>query len=205
MKAIVFLSHMTLGLIYATDIGVCKKINAFEYPDTYVSCLRPFFDQGNTEAIKLMGEHYYIGKNKDYKKAVEFYTLIAKTDPESAASLGAIYVFGGYGIEKDEKKSFYWYEKAMQGNNLTGKVNVASAYLHGRGVNQDCPKALSIFENLASKNFWPAQDFLGHMYFEGRCVNKDIDKAKFWIQKSYNNGGIYQAQYFWNKQNWGSI
>lgn len=205
MKSIILYSLASVCILSGADLEVCKKIDNFQHPKNYKECLDPLVKQGNTEAIKLMGDHYHFGKNKDYKKAVEFYTLVAKTDLESSASLGAIYVFGGYGIEKDEEKSFYWYEKAMQGNNLTGRVNVASAYLHGRGVNQDCTKALSIFENLASKNFWPAQDFLGHMYFEGRCVNKDIDKAKFWIRKSYNNGGKYQALYFWNQQNWGAI
>lgn len=205
MKTFMLCLFAAISLLNGTDLALCKKINAFEDPKSYIKCLDPFVKQGNLEAIKLMGDHYYIGKNKDYKKAVEFYTLSAKNDPESSASLGAIYVFGEYGIEKDEKKAFYWYDKAMQSNNLTGTVNVGSAYLYGRGVNQDCQKAQSIFENLARKNFWPAQDFLGHMYFEGRRVPKDIDRAKFWIRKSYNNGNKYEAQYFWNQQNWGPL
>lgn len=203
MKAITILSFITIGSIYGTDIGVCKKINAFEYPDTYVSCLHPFVNQGNTEAIKLMGEHYYIGKNKDYKKAVEYYSIAAKSDPDSQSILGAIYTFGGYGIKVDQEKAFFWYEKAMQGKNLTGIINVASAYLYGRGVQQDCTKAISLFQEQANKNFWPAQDFLGHMYFDGRCLNKDVDKAKYWIRKGIQNGN--SDKYFWNKQNWGSI
>jgi len=171
----------------------------------YLECLNKFTATGDIAAIKKMANYYYGGPNKDYNKAIEWYLKIEDKDPEIQATLGAIYTFGGYGLQKNEEKAFEWYKKSMQNGSMTGTYNVGSSYLYGRGVPQNCDKAVHIIQYTADKNAWFGQYMLGLMYFEGRCVNKDINQAKLWLRKSYKNGNKYQALYFWNQQKWGSI
>ncbi|WP_421717107.1 tetratricopeptide repeat protein [Arcobacter arenosus] len=205
MKKILIAICIVTSFLQASDELKCKEFNSFKQPDDYTSCLQEFIDQNNPIATKQLADFYYMGQQpyKNYQKAVEWYLKVESQNVAVQHTLGQIYTFGGYGINKDYKQAAYWYEKAMQKGSIPARINLANFYVRGLGVEQDCKKAIMLYQDAADQNHWAAQDALGHLYFEGLCVQKDIQKAKHWIRLGHKNGNT--NTWFWNRQNWGPI
>jgi TPR repeat protein len=51
------------------------------------------------------------------------------------------------GIEKDDKQSVYWYERAANNGNRTAKLYLAECYNLGRGIEKDETKHLIIMKH----------------------------------------------------------
>ena len=77
--------------------------------------------QGNSNAQDILGEYYFY--EKDYKEAIEQYTLSAEqNNSDGQYNLGYMH-FHGKGTDKDEKRAILLFEKsAEQGNCLALKM-----------------------------------------------------------------------------------
>ena len=202
---IIFLLSLLFNFLFADTNLKCEKYNSFKQPEKYINCLNNYIDKNDFVAKKQMAEFYYKSQEpyRNYKKAIEWYMKVEKQDASAQYTIGQIYTFAGYGIQKDYKLAAKWYKKAMKNGNLGAKLTMGTFYVHGLGVKKNCYKGLALYQELADKNMPLAQDSLGHLYFEGRCVTKDIKKAKYWIRKGHQNGNT--NIWFWHMQNWGPI
>ena len=51
-----------------------------------------------------------------------------------------IYLYG-YGVEKDPKQAFSWFQRAAEGGNAKAQSNLGQMYAEGTGVEKDLVKA----------------------------------------------------------------
>jgi hypothetical protein len=90
------------------------------------------------------------GDDIDAGMIVKLETLGNDGNMLAQEELGAIY-FGGYGtIERDYKKSVFWFEKAVdQNKSVMGNTFLARMYENGWGVEQDSVLASGYYQNIA--------------------------------------------------------
>jgi TPR repeat protein len=150
-------ANFRLALIYMTDrrtlgelVSGSKPVRAFEGDLTlanfwFKKAANLFqvqaedpneYSFSQNEALNRLGSMYFNGYGeKNYKKAVYFIQIALEQDGADGYSLyilGKIFEEGGFGVEKDEKKSKQWYQlsaekgesRALEAlENLKGKSN----------------------------------------------------------------------------------
>lgn len=77
------------------------------------------------------------------------------------AKLGAMYLLGQEGHEKDEKKAAEWLLKAANQGFLEAQVIVAAMYDRGLGMEMDVHKATTWYEKAAAQGHKPSLAILG--------------------------------------------
>ena len=110
-------------------------------------------------------------------------------DPKYQFYLAKAYSFGD-GIDKDLKKSLYWYEQSSDQNYPLSKNNLALMYENGQEVDQNFNKAFDLVCNAAIQGVPVSQFNVGRYYQHGVGVDKDIDYASLWHQKAIENGSL---------------
>ena len=101
--------------------------------------------QGKAEAQYNLGVMYYNGQgvNKDYSKAVYWYTKAAEQGgAEAQFKLGLMYN-NGLGVNEDYTKAVYWHTKAAEQGGAEAQYILGLMYYEGHGVNKDYTKAVS--------------------------------------------------------------
>lgn len=160
---------------------------------------------GNPIAMYDTGLNYEYGQGvqQDIKIALQWLQKSAEAKFAPAyTELGNIYNFGSYGIEKDQKKSFEYYEKGAELGENKSKAALADFYIEGKLVEKDLDKARSLyqeaFSNLQEKavieNDVSAQFWLGTIYSDGLPIlniNIDYNQAAEWFQKAAKNNFDY--------------
>lgn len=68
------------------------------------------------------------------------------------------------------------------------QYDVAQLYRTGKAGIQDKTKAVEYYKLAAEQDFGEAQFSLGIMYFQGSGTAVDMEKARYWWEKSENNG-----------------
>lgn len=133
--------------------------------------------------------------------------------------LGKLYSTDKLG-EKDEKKSFSFYEEAFQGfmeiepdsdfmfpyePKYKGQVmkpvdmrsyvwyRIGKMHCYGLGTEQDYEKAFEWFLKSAQEGNKFAQYSLANLYYYGNGVEKDLSQAFLWYQKSASQGQPYAS------------
>ena len=176
----------------------------------YISLIKEFVQQGkgcrkctiaNYNQIKrccpwmqrMLGVTYEYGQGveKDYTKAVEWYTKSAEQgDPVGQWRLGYCYAYG-QGVEKDYTKAVEWYTKSAEQGNSIGQWRLGNCYILGHGVEKDYTKAVEWYTKSAEQGNSYGQWRLGYCYEFGQGVEKDYTKAVEWYTKSAEQGNSY--------------
>jgi uncharacterized protein len=105
-------------------------------------------------------------------------TLANAEKGDAQAQFDVGYVFAtGEGVEQDEVRAFFWYEKAAAQNHTSAQYKLGMAYLHGEGVSSDLQKALDLITLAADKNLAEAQYDLAVLYDEGKGTAEDNGRA----------------------------
>lgn len=188
----------------ANDSDACKNLTQI--------CI----DKGDWEKAKIVTEKaiglglwkgnralawlYYVDEiggaknsHKDYRK-VEFYSLkIANKDSWCCSFLGDIFSEGGFGVEQDYSKAFYWWNK---GGELGGPMssncisNLGWLYHNGFGVKQNYKKAYESYNKaikIDNNNSYPYYQ-LSIMFRNGQYVIPNKDSVKYYLQKAAELG-----------------
>ena len=121
----------------------------------------------------------------DYKKA-ENLLLSESNNVLALYDLGKLYSMGKSGI-KDEKKSFDFYKKALQGFiqieskakkiKLYLQFQIGMMYFQGLGTHIDNKKAAEYFEKSAEQGNQYAKRLLALEYISGKKFEQDIEKG----------------------------
>jgi hypothetical protein len=140
-------------------------------------------------------------KNKEYKKALDYYTRsYDKGNKDAAFFIGAIYA-NGQGVTRDDRIAEKWFRKLdrkMDGEDSYFLIGVM--YYKGQMIPKNIQIAIKWFEMAAYNGNMEAAMFLGNLYFQGDEVPKDIQRSVKWLEiaskgKNYDAnvllGGIY--------------
>ncbi|MGO2301751.1 tetratricopeptide repeat protein [Psychrobacter sp. AOP7-D1-15] len=144
-------------------------------------------DQGNAQAINLLGAVYFTGcgADKDYKKAEEFFLLAnEKGSKQAKVNLGELYREGGFGIERDYDKALYWYQLGIADEPARAYNGLSLVYIDQGEYEQ----AYEYVVQAADLEYTEAQYNLGYYYDSGTFVEKDDEKAKYWYEKAAKQG-----------------
>ena len=185
---------MAGGMTIQTDAinGLNEKVDAKLGYDTEAE--NKYLDDalaGNAEAQYNLAECYYegeLGLEKDYAKAVEWYTKAAEQGHAQAQNnLGDCYD-GGDGVAQDYSKAVEWYRKAAEQGNAVAQNNLGLCYEGGDGVAQDYSQAVEWYRKATEQGNAVAQNNLGYCYEEGKGVAQDYNKAVEWYRKAAEQG-----------------
>ena len=147
-------------------------------------------DKNNPGSQHLLGYMYQHGEGveKDYEKAIHYYTLSANQGNSSAQyNLGNMYYFG-QGVKKDYEKAIHYYTLSVNQENSVAQNNLGYMYKYGTGVEQDYEKAIHYYTLSANQGNSSAQNNLGNMYYSGQCVEQNYEKAIHYYTLSVNQG-----------------
>lgn len=101
---------------------------------------------------------------------------------------GNVYYDGGYGVTKNLKEAFNWYQKSANKYHTGGMEILGAMYEHGYGTTKNYTQAKYWYERAANKGRAVSMYNLGRFYEYGYGVTKDITKAKEWYEKAAVNG-----------------
>jgi tetratricopeptide (TPR) repeat protein len=124
-----------INRVYSDDLyGEAKLYMDLGEYEKGIKLLKEAASTGNTEAQVHLGNELIRGKHidRDFNKAVEFYTRAAnQNDTGAYVSLGLAY----YGRTKsqDDVKALYWFKKAAENNEELGMWMIGQFYKEGRG------------------------------------------------------------------------
>ncbi len=131
----------------------------------------------------------------EQKKFDEAFKLVLENANKGDAkfqSLLALFYFNGWGVEKDDIKSFEWELKAAEQNYAEAQFSIGSMYEKGNNVEIDHLKALEWYKKAAEQGHTNAENALGWLYYNGkRHVPLDYVKAAELFTKAAEKGHMY--------------
>lgn len=130
---------------------------------------------------------YNLKVTKDYAKSKSLLdTMIEKGNYHGYLGLAGLY-FGGYGVQKDEKKAFELLQKSYKVD-PNAAFRLAVFYQNGMGTKKDVQKGFDLLKYSADKGLLQSQILLSKIYHVGTdFVKKDEEKAKYWDKKIKEN------------------
>ena len=130
-----------------------------------------------------------IGVVADYKKAVDYYSRVAKSDSTDLddqyaknlanTALGLLYV-KGTGVEADTEKAIEYFTAASDNGYAKASYYLGQIYENGLGVDKDYEQAMEYYLIGASHDYAPALNQLGYMYYNGYGVDVDFASAVYY-------------------------
>ena len=156
-------------------------------------------------------------KNKDYAKAIEYYSKAVEKNHIKAMNYLASMYLEGNGVKKDEVKAFELFQKAADLGNAVAMYNIGYFYSsmnnfeqavywfkkateHGdsKAINRlgmiyqsvfgDYQTALKYYRQGTDQGNADSMYWLGYLYHEGLGVNKDDKIALEWLEKAKAKG-----------------
>ncbi len=128
--------------------------------------------------------------DKSFDKTQIFKTLSSKTELDAGELflMGELY-FSGIGVEKDNSKSFEYYNKALDLGAKKAAQEIAGFYIDGIYVKQDTDEAKKYFEIAAEAGYAFSWYNLAMIYMSGMgSTPKDEAKAVEFLKKAAKIG-----------------
>lgn len=168
-----------LGLVYGLGKGVGRDLyQAFYWFEQsaalgYLTALEEvtlMLNMQNDFHNAALAGHYYdfaieMGSTRKDLAAA----LIVPDPPE----VGNAYE-RGRGVEKDEARALYWYEKAVAQGHPIAMFNLGWMYAMGNGVPQDIDRGVKLFRELLDRGDFRGKFSIGRFLVEG--IGMDVDK-----------------------------
>ena len=120
----------------------------------------------------------------DAKPLSDLRSKAERGDASSQNTLGAAYLFGESGVEKDPEQAAKWFRKAADQSHAPAQENLGACLEAGQGVTKDYGEALKWYRKAADQNQGYAQAKVGWFYENGLGVSKDVAEAVKWYRKA---------------------
>ncbi|KAI9268442.1 hypothetical protein EDC94DRAFT_656876 [Helicostylum pulchrum] len=148
---------------------------------------------GDSEAHTLIGLMHFRGSGttKNFKEALDWYKqAIAKGDYNSFYTIGAIYLLGGYGVDRDFDLAETSLMRGVDKQTPSSIFGMGELYGFRCDSKQSWKEAFKWCMNAAEYNQCNAQHILGYMYEDGLGCKKDYALAMKWYKKAEENGCV---------------
>jgi TPR repeat protein len=157
-------------------------------------------DEGVTEALFEYGRNLKFGweGKQDAAKAFRIFQKGAVRGVSMCQWMLADCYKKGIGVEKNEKKAFFWIKEAAETNNPFAIDELSTYYHNGIGTEKDLTKAVEYLTLAADQNIANAQYRLGILYYTGDGVKQDQGYTELLMRKA-RDGGMKEAQEFLDK------
>lgn len=146
----------------AEVIPLNAKYNKQPLDNKNIDDLHKIADKGNKNEQYSLGYFYEIGQGveKDYEKAVYWYTKAAEQGHAKAqCRLGECYATGK-GVHQNQQFAVMWYVKAAEQGDAKAQYNLGFSHEKGIGVAKDIEKAVFWYRKAAKQGITLAQNNL---------------------------------------------
>lgn len=150
-------------------------------------------ERGNTECKVHLGYIYKNGVDTpiNMEKSIYWFEQAAKENSVNAISnLAVIYHNAVNGIEKDFKKSFYWFEKGSLLGDASCQCFLGKMLYFGTGIKQDKERAFELFKNSSEKMFPEGLYLLGNYYIHE--LNESEAAFQYFVKSAQLDNEIAQ-------------
>ena len=151
------------------------------------------------------------GAQKNYEKAVYWYTKSANNGNKYAQNNLAYAYLNGNGTSVDKSKALYWFEQSGNQHYHNASLMAGKMYYYGDGTPVNYSKAARLFKDAAFGDIPEGMYHYAMCYANGHGVQVDSTKAILWaeraIDKGYNwaywlLGHMYAEGLAVNKDDW---
>lgn len=175
------------------NLGTCY-LNGYSVEVDSLKALEWFNKAAEADYVRgydRLGWYYFsLQPNPDYANAVENFSKAAEMNYASSQyCLGFIYA-NGYGVEKNEIKSFNLYKKAAEQGNVYAQSELGDFYFYGSCVEQNYGEAVKWYEKAAEQGNSRAQKDLGFCYEYGYGIGQSYEEAVKWYELAAEQGEI---------------
>lgn len=149
------LSVMWLARVYSTGRMTfsADKPRAVELAKTVIDEIQALANQGNGEAMLLMGTAYAEGLAKDVNPelAVQWYREAAqKGNTLALHNLGNVYA-SGTGVTRSDELAAQWWQRAAEKGDAIPQLRLGVVYEQGTGVEKNIDEAIRWYSESANR------------------------------------------------------
>ncbi len=171
----------------------------------YLDQLNIMADQGDADAGCVLGKMYFLGDGveKDYEKAVKFFTDATYNGSEEARRNLALCCYYGIGTEVDYDRAFFWLNSLEALNDKDVLRLIATSYRNGTGTKVNYEKAKEYY--LKASELGDSNALCSIAYMEMRENPPKYEKAFEYYELAsmmgnskaqYNLGTFYLKGYY---------
>jgi TPR repeat protein len=148
-------------------------------------------ENGSEYSQYKLGLIYSSDARNNTQESFKWFLKSAKQGyPKAEFSIALCYTFG-IGCDVDHNEAFYWLLKAAENNHSEAQYFVAQSYCdgyYGTEGKVDNKKGFEWLYKSAIAGSSGAQNDLGYKLLHGEGVEVDVNEAKYWFEKSANQG-----------------
>lgn len=126
--------------------------------------------------------------DKDYAKAFEVFSRLAKQGNAEAQHNLAMLYRAGKGVKKDLGASFKWFQQAAEQGIPDAQYYLAYMYDNGEAVEKNPREAFAWYLKAAEHGHGLAQINLGVIYANGLGVPQNVSRAYLWFHAAAAQG-----------------
>lgn len=185
-----------LALVVTTALGVYglfhAKPNMPKSTDVNINddLIKTIIDKPKVvEKVELeLSETNVIDKLTEDQRVADLIARVeVSDDPEKYFALGEMYENGTYGINKNQREAYAWYEKSAVKNHKIGLYKIGELLMNSPEF-EDNVEAFKYMQKSASQGYAPAQLEVGNFYAEAIYVKQDIQKSIEMYEKASAQG-----------------
>ncbi|CAG2110548.1 unnamed protein product, partial [Medioppia subpectinata] len=207
------LAKMAVGFRYLYGIG--EEKNCRKALDLYHSVATNVVDESHTSGGQIIRSHHLWQQKGGLKQSldtdlIDYYRFLAKKgDISAAVTLGQLYYFGGFGVERDGwveslyhiglmylnglgvardyRQAVRFFTFSLQSQHLLAFYNLGQLYAGGHGVPKSCAKAVYYFKSVAERGVWSQELTDADNYHKNRNVLQAFLKYTFLSELGYES------------------
>lgn len=146
----------------------------------------------------ILASLYFAGKGvpQDFDKAAELFLKVENKGGDlvkEAQSLLFIMYLKGLGVPQNDDKAAEMLRNASDLTLAEAQFKIGDIYNQGDAdleIAVDVKKAVRWFRMAAENGDAQAQNYMGIAYYQGKSVTKSVTDAKYWWQKSADQGNV---------------
>lgn len=150
-------------------------------------------DQGLVEAIRSLGDIYYIGEvvEKDYVEAFSYYksATLQFAYPDAQNKLAYMYTTGD-GCKQNYAEAIRLFGAASDQGFGAATHNLGCLYATGEGVDINIKKALDLFILAGDQGHIASYQEAAVSYLEGDDINQDFDQVEKLLRRAMAAGDV---------------
>ena len=149
-------------------------------------------EEGDCEMQYQLGEYYYTGAKKDYRRALAYYLQAAETGHLKAQKRASEMYMSGKKIGKDVDEAARWLVLAANQGDIDAQFQLGEYYSTSR--KHDYNRALMYYMQAAGGGNTSAMREIGNMYLSKKISGKSSEDAIEWIKLAAEQGDA-EAQF----------
>lgn len=149
------------------------------------------FDCPNAEECFRKGKKRYFSNLRNTPETAQLFLEAAQQGHAESQFYYAICLANGYGLEKNDREAFVWYQKSADLQNANAQNNLAYCYYHGIGTDMDKHAAFRWYCTAAENGHIGARGMVGFCLETGTGTPPNLEEAVKHYRAAALQGNAY--------------